>query len=203
MNTGKRAAALLWFAILALGLTACTEHKPVPPPDVKLNPARKERYEIILTVLDDPGPINSVSGRAQFNIRNLDCVPIDYGKAIGGITPNYDTYSKISFSRNGTDSYVGYVYSDLYASGDYYGIGTCHWALTALNVKIGTHDVIQNTSAKGSSIISLHETVNDCPLPGVSKSSIMDACFLRSETIDRAVIRNDSLYRVSIKSRRK
>lgn len=70
-------------ALMILSVAACGGPR-VLPPDVKINPSPKERYEIT-PILEAPPPFSRVTGNADFAIRNKSCMPLE--DRIAGIKP--------------------------------------------------------------------------------------------------------------------
>lgn len=160
MNRSKGSAALLWLAILSLGLTACTEHKPVPPPDVKLNPSPMDHYEITITMEDAPEQLKQFSARIQYNIKNkFDCVPVDHTLALGGVTPQFNEFEMIEFMRSDGNVFKADVFTDAMRSENYYGLGVCHWGITGIHAALDQPDNLLSRLEIGDPIILSKEGV--------------------------------------------
>ncbi|MQQ99821.1 hypothetical protein [Glaciimonas soli] len=106
-------------------------------PDIKQNPHPRMRYEIILTLKDVPGPFDAVTGFMQYDVTNEQCAPFD--KFIGIYHKPPGQSSPIAFVPVGANEYSGTIYLDLLQDEDYYGLGVCHWSMTAAiaQLKIG------------------------------------------------------------------
>ncbi|WP_144409354.1 hypothetical protein [Pseudoxanthomonas suwonensis] len=133
-NMGKvRSTPLLWSArILLLGsiflaLTACSKYEPPKPPDVEWNERPVDAYVATLKVegLDEA---YTVTANAYFSINNRrDCLPIDRRRSLGGSRHYHSERRDIPIVRVSPDSYKIVFYADWIKSGDYYGLGDCHW----------------------------------------------------------------------------
>jgi hypothetical protein len=113
--------------------TSAAQHA-VPKIDVKPNPAARERYALLLRFADLPGDLEEMRGTLDFEVSNLDCVPIDYERAFGGVklTPRHNVAVDLRKGDNG--QYIGTVHADALLDEDYYGLGVCHWALNSFTV---------------------------------------------------------------------
>ncbi|HEL3159575.1 TPA: hypothetical protein UMF67_003334 [Stenotrophomonas maltophilia] len=135
-------SARCWLpATLLLALAACSPYADAER-DVaaggrglaKLNPAPKQAYELVLTLKDAPGPFAVVEGVAQYDVSNYaDC---------GRILPATGTAGRITsqepveLRKVGENEYRGTFYRDRMQDEEYYGRGTCHWALTGVGAML-------------------------------------------------------------------
>ena len=126
---GKQAGII---TALTLVLVACGGSR-IEPPEVKLNPSPKQRYEITLVVEDPPERIRAVTGTAQLNVENTDCMPLK--DKIAGVKPDSSFGYPIEFKEE-NEKFIGHVYADKLLDENYYGLGTCIWSLTGVAVKI-------------------------------------------------------------------
>ncbi|MGH8159819.1 MAG: hypothetical protein ACREPQ_17005 [Rhodanobacter sp.] len=108
------------------------------PKNPKKNPHPKERYEITFTIRDAPGPFDSITASAAYEISNKDCVPT---QPISGANPSPSPIISFDVTHVNTNTYRGYVYLDLLQDEDYYGLGVCHWALTSAGPDIKVRNV--------------------------------------------------------------
>lgn len=127
--------------LLVLSLSACWS-PGAKPPDVKINPSPKDRYEITLTIEDPPGVVQRIDGQVQFDIEGVyhDCMP--YADRIAGIKPKSSFTRPVDFERKSNNTYIGYIFADWLVDEDYYGLGICKWLLTgvAASIHIGKAD---------------------------------------------------------------
>lgn len=126
---GLIAAGLLW------ALSGCSKHKPVLPPDVKLNSEPNEQYEIVVDLDEDPGDIAYVTAGINYKISNAGCVPVDYGRSIGGSRPIFREEKRISVERHGK-IFSARVFKDLLKDDDYYGLGICRWEIDGFGMQL-------------------------------------------------------------------
>lgn len=145
--------------VMALSLTACWG-SGVKPPDVKLNPAPKERYEITLTIDDPPEPIQKVTGSIQYNIKDTSCMPT--ADRIAGIQPKSSFEAPVDFKRTGDNAFVAYVYADGIIDEDYYGRGVCRWSTTGVISRIHVGEVYQTAVLYAEKIINEEHEVSFC-----------------------------------------
>ncbi|WP_329859563.1 hypothetical protein [Stenotrophomonas sp. SMYL89] len=140
-TTPSRSARYWVPATLLLALAACSPYADAER-DVaaggrglaKLNPAPKQAYELVLTLKDAPGPFAIVEGVAQYDVSNYaDC---------GRILPATGTAGRITsqepveLRKVGENEYRGTFYLDRMQDEEYYGRGTCHWALTGVGAML-------------------------------------------------------------------
>ncbi|WP_089978915.1 hypothetical protein [Luteibacter sp. UNCMF331Sha3.1] len=102
-------------------------------PDIKLNPHPKMRYEITMTVEGAPGGFEAVQGRVDYHVSNPDSVPLT---PLSGATVEPQEHTSVEFERVNDTTYKAYVYADRYLDEDYFGRGTCHWALVAVSANL-------------------------------------------------------------------
>jgi hypothetical protein len=119
---------------LCLALAACHNGKP----NIQHNPQPKNRYDITLTIQDAPGPFDTVTGFMQYEIENERCIPEN---PIEGVRVGPKEYPSIEFTRTGDNTYVGTVYLDFLQDSDYYGLGVCHWKMTAVVAELKINEV--------------------------------------------------------------
>lgn len=97
--------------------------------EIKHNPHPKMRYEITLMVHDAPGPFESVSGYAHYEVTNKECSPEN---ALNGTWDQRPiTTIPISFTPTEEGTYIGAVHLDQLQDEDYFGLGMCHWGLNS------------------------------------------------------------------------
>ena len=153
-------------------LSAASCGPSVKPPDVKLNPAPKQRYEVTLTVPNPPRRISTVFGTIQFDIQGLkdDCMP--YSDKIAGSKPKSSFPRHVAFERKDNVSFVGYFYSDQLIDEDYYGLGVCRWELTGIKVLFHAGTLERAAYLDGDEISGEQTSRSLCPLA----SPLKDIC---------------------------
>lgn len=75
---------------------------------------------------------------AVYEVRNLRCVPKDYTRALGGITPRFRSNYIVAGPMVTPGQYTReiVVYDDQLISENYFGRGICNWALANLCVEV-------------------------------------------------------------------
>lgn len=128
-------------AIAASALAAC---QPAQLPEYKRNPHPKEHYEIIVTVVNAPGPLNAILGGAHYEAPN--CF-YSVAPSMGAGLSNPNHRKQIVFNRVSDSLWAGDFYADEMIDDDY-GMagGTCHWRLRSAGA------VLRATGAKGETI---------------------------------------------------
>lgn len=189
LRMGILATAMLWIG-------ACGGAR-VEPPDVKLNPSPKERYEISIEIKNLPDAILGVSGRAQFNIKNRECMPL--ADRIAGIKPDDRFNPTLAFIHHDKGLYIGHLYADLALSENYYGLGTCEWEMTSVQSLIRTKKLTQYARLPRQEFFSQGEQENLCELPNSEHTEMV--C---STSSDQAIIErlSKTSYIVVMKSRK-
>lgn len=139
MRARPNSALLLSLALIT---SACSSPMNKQP-DIKLNPHPKMRYEITVTIEDAPGPFDSVQASAGYDVANDRCVPLTPGSG-ATITPEKSVPVVLSYT--GDNVYKGMVYVDLLQDEDYYGLGVCHWKMTAVDVDLRVTKSVVSTS---------------------------------------------------------
>jgi hypothetical protein len=125
-------------AIVLIGcLSAChlDPSKSLRPIDVKANPAAHGGKTIELRFSDLPGAIRLSGAELHFEIGNRECVPMDYGRALGGVRlpPRYAFPAPVWLSPDG--ALIVAVSEDVLIDEDYFGLGKCHWALQSVSLE--------------------------------------------------------------------
>lgn len=116
---------------LALITSACGS--PMKTPDIKQNANPKMRYQITVTIKDAPGPFDSVTASAGYDVDNTRCVPLSPGS---GATLAPEKSVPIRLSRTADNVYQGTIYVDLLQDEDYYGLGVCRWKMTTVSANL-------------------------------------------------------------------
>jgi hypothetical protein len=139
-GSSNEGEAMKWKGMAATAALAAGALAGCGDPDhPALNPNPKQRYEITLKVEDAPGPFDSVTGFASYEIANpWECAPRD---PISGVyvTAGYD--ADITLQAIGNNAYRGTVYLDLPVDRNYYLKGLCRWRFVSANVILKNHGV--------------------------------------------------------------
>ena len=100
------------------------------PENPKKNPHPVKRYEVTATA-DAPGPWDEVSGRAYFDIVNVECTPEN--KFLGVHVKPTEVATDFRMDRVDEKTWRGYFYRDAMLDEDYYQLGVCHWDPTSVS----------------------------------------------------------------------
>jgi hypothetical protein len=120
-------AAIFTTTLLIPGISGCW--KPVPPPNIHVNPNPTERYRFVLT-LPDPPPHGEPKVTAYINYyieNNGRCIPSDKTKALGGHTQIVARKIPLDVTQISKTKYEATYYMDHFKNEDYYGKGICRW----------------------------------------------------------------------------
>lgn len=129
-------------AAMAAGVLAGCQ--PVQLPDYKHNPHPKEHYEIAMTIMNAPGPLDAIDGGAIYEAPN--CF-YSIAPSMGAGLSNPSDERKIAFKRVSNNTWIGDFYADEMIDEDY-GMsgGTCHWTLRSAGA------ALRATGAKGETV---------------------------------------------------
>lgn len=92
-------------------------------------------HAITLRFADLPGPIAALSGTADFEVANSECVAIDYELAPGGVRIVPRHRQTLTWTRGEDGSYRAVVYEDAFVDENYFKIGLCRWRLQFITVR--------------------------------------------------------------------
>lgn len=132
----NRRLALPFLSLFAIHLNAYGAN--MTQPDIKQNPAPKMRYEITAAIDGAPGPFDRIHGIADYRVTNELCVP---PTPVMGARIVPEKRADIEFRHDHDNIYRATVYLDLLQDEDYFGKGTCHWALMAAGIEL-THATV-------------------------------------------------------------
>ncbi len=107
-------------------------------PDIKHNPHPRMRYTISVKLDGAPGSFDPVTGFVQYRVTNERCVPL---QPMSGATVPPEEDVPLVLTRVSDTEYKGTVYGDLLLDEDYYGLGICHWSMTAVVAELKRHAV--------------------------------------------------------------
>ncbi|WP_175926302.1 hypothetical protein [Burkholderia cepacia] len=132
----RRAAATL------LILVACTRMAMSREPAFRLNPEPRRPYEITVTVEDAPAPFDSISVHVLYQVVNDRCIRTLRGS---GATPVLERSVSVELTRVDGHRYTGEMFADLMQDEDYFGLGTCHWAVESVNAEARINQLVLST----------------------------------------------------------
>uniref|UniRef100_UPI0035A104E7 hypothetical protein n=1 Tax=Neisseria dentiae TaxID=194197 RepID=UPI0035A104E7 len=92
-------------------------------PEVKINPARKNRYEVTVNIKDAPGGFEFAEGRELYYAKNCKYTT----NRMMGATANPHFDQIVPLTKVGGTTYQGVFYTDSPLNEDYYGQGVCKW----------------------------------------------------------------------------
>lgn len=108
--------------------------KALRPIEVKANPAAHRGKALEFRFSGLPGAVRLSGAELHFEIQNRECVPMDYGRAWGGVRlpPRYGLPTPVSLASDG--ALIVDVPKDALIDEDYFGLGPCHWALQSVSL---------------------------------------------------------------------
>lgn len=144
-----RLVSALLFS-LALITSACSS--PMKTPDIKQNPHPVEHYEITMTVHGASRGFDSAQGGAVYEVENPTiCVKAD---PISGNQSNLEQSIPFTITKVDEHNYKGAIEVDHFIDADYYGMGICHWVVTAVaTFKINGNSIDIAPNMSGSDIV--------------------------------------------------
>lgn len=122
-------------------LSGCA--KSVPPPKYRLNPSPEEQYLMTVYSNHDLPQIRFVG--PGYQIANENCVPVNYGRALGGVKLSYPTYLNLRPIQISKKRFEVLVSKDSILPEDYWGLGVCKWKFIGVSLTLeigGTRDSI-------------------------------------------------------------
>jgi hypothetical protein len=143
---GVRFALLLTVWMSTAAMTSCqiaassqqssssAASKPVPKIQIKNNPSARQRHELTFKFQALPGTISKLEASADFEVQNIDCVPVDYEKAIGGVRLAPRHKLPLTYRQIDENTYTATLIPDALLNEDYYGLGVCEWGLSSATV---------------------------------------------------------------------
>lgn len=141
-----RSARFLIAILIYILCSGCNHHDAVPPPDVKMNPNPHMGQRFVISITGQVDEIAGLQGKLQYDIANNSCVPIDRGRVLGGIRPQFTKYSSFNINSVAPGAYEAIVYRDLYVPFNYYGVGICEWSITSMKIHILRYDGRKETA---------------------------------------------------------
>ena len=96
-----------------------------PPENIKINPDRKQRYEITIDFRDAPGGFTYFRGTELYYAWNCEYMT---SSRYRGATASPDLYHHFPLERSGETTYIGIFYTDTPLDEAYYeGQEVCKW----------------------------------------------------------------------------
>ena len=142
MNRHRYLAATLLALLLITGCSKTMNEVDAGSVKAHLNPHPKERYELTFTVHDAPGPFESATAGAQYEVGNPMCIPDD--PFTGGQSKSPGVTRPVPLERIAPQTYRGTVTVDLLADEDLFGLGVCHWNDMGAGINLVAHGVTFN-----------------------------------------------------------
>lgn len=139
----RLSAALMVIAVTSLQSAASSEPAQdimsvaVPLTDVQVSrqPAPRRGHVLTLRFAGSPAAPEDLGGSADYEVANVDCVAIDYGRAIGGVRLPPRHSVPLAWVRGDDGAYTATLHEDALLDADYYGLGVCRWALRTATVR--------------------------------------------------------------------
>lgn len=101
---------------------------------VKLNAAPVAKYDIPIEFIDIDASDFRVEIKARYVVTTDACVAIDYGAALGGLALKPEQSLTLPVNKVAGNLFATQVRLDAIMDGNYFGQGTCKWALDAVSV---------------------------------------------------------------------
>ncbi len=114
----NRATAVLLLSLILI--TSGCGASTMKTPDIKQNPIPKMRYEFTITIDGAPGPFDSITSEAEFQVMDPACVPMRPGS---GATPTISKSLPIVLKQEGNNVYKGTFNIDSMKDEDYSALG--------------------------------------------------------------------------------
>lgn len=94
-----------------------------PPKEIKINPNRKQHYQMVVKIKDAPLVFQVIRGSEQYQAMNCRYTTSRF--AGSSINPHYSELLK--YIKVDDTTYVTDFYTDTPLNEDYYGQGVCQW----------------------------------------------------------------------------
>ncbi len=101
-----------------------------PPKEIKINPNRKQHYQMVVKIKDAPLVFQVISGSEQYQAMNCRYTTSRFA----GSTINPHHAVKWNYIKVDDTTYVTDFYTDSLLNEDYYGQGVCNWQLVGAGV---------------------------------------------------------------------
>ncbi|GLQ93038.1 hypothetical protein [Dyella acidisoli] len=168
-------------------------------PDIKHNTNPKVRYEITLTIKDAPGLFDSVTGFMQYDVANEQCTPYERFTGIYRTPPGQSP--PIAFSRVSDNQYKGTLHLDLLQDEDYYGLGVCHWSMTAAIARLKFQEATFSPDISQKQIVAQQSVTIYFPKSGYGDNSIKDMHYAGSTMSETVAHYRDDFFSVTLSSK--
>lgn len=190
--TLRTTAALLFTLALTTG--CFMTHGDPKKPQKNSHPVK--RYEVIVTA-EAPGPWDAVSGRAFFDVANVECTPEN--KFLGVHKIPKDVVINIEMTRVDEKTWNGYFYRDSIQDEDYYGLGVCHWDASAVAADFVVHgetftssDTLEDLLQKG------HQTEYFKKSEYLNQALTGDQAWVTTETDPEVAQHPDAFFPIAV-----
>ncbi len=128
----SRTTAALATCFLVLAGVECSAQPAIQP---KPNSEPGKAYVVELRFADLPGPLAEITGSVVYRIANLECVPVDKQRAIGGVRLAPEHSLDIVWERQADGSFRGSVRENPLLDENSFGLGVCRWELQTTSVR--------------------------------------------------------------------
>ncbi|MGF6492884.1 hypothetical protein ABIE56_001041 [Luteibacter sp. 621] len=120
-----------WLLLLGscVVLSACGSRDDNP--EVSTNPTPRQ-FDVSIAVDDAPGPFDSVTAIAYYDVENIDCAPT---QPISGAQLGPRKSLPVEARHASGNRYEATMLVNPFVDQNYYGKGICHWRVVALSVK--------------------------------------------------------------------
>lgn len=165
--------AMVLLVASVLCLPGCgKKYDSVPSPKTKINPSPQEKY--LVSVYAGNGMPRKVRVQAIYHITNKKCIPLDYGRALGGVRLDYPVKVDLTPKYISENKFLVLVGIDKILPGNYWGLGLCRWDLDNISVSFN-NEFLYSIRARKNEIIRRHESMWRCRLEPLEDKGM--ACF--------------------------
>ncbi len=128
--------AMVLLVVSALCLPGCgKKYDPVPSPKTKINPSPQEKYMVSVYAKD--GIPDEARVRVWYEISNRKCIPLDYGRALGGVRLDYAVRLDLNPVHVSENELRVEIAQDKILPDDYWGLGVCNWEVQDVAIYFG------------------------------------------------------------------
>lgn len=103
-----------------------------PPKEIKINPNRKQHYQMVVKIKDAPLVFQVIRGSEQYQAMNCRYTTSRF--AGSSINPHYSELLK--YIKVDDTTYVTDFYTDTPLNEDYYGQGVCQWQFLGVGTRL-------------------------------------------------------------------
>lgn len=175
-------------AALVMLACACTCAMPAAAQDdatartaavlARPNEKAQRGHTIMLRFSALPGPLASLTGTAQFEVSNIDCVAIDHERAPGDVRLRPRHNQALVWQHHADGTMSTQVFEDAFVDENYFKLGLCRWRLVSVAARFASSTtafaaVVSLDQLRAGNPIAQHFLVRDF----AAKPQVMDIVF--------------------------